>query len=206
MSVPEFHKLYYESRQRTWKNTFWLGYSAEKCPLDLWIYQEILFETRPDVVIETGTAAGGSALFLATIFDVLGSGIVVTIDIDEVPSRPVHPRVEYVVGSSTEETTVERVRTFVRPGLGVMAILDSDHSKDHVLGELRHYGELVTPGKYLVVEDTNVNGHPVRPDFGPGPMEAVEEFLAENEAFEIDPEREKFFMTFNPGGYLIRRR
>jgi cephalosporin hydroxylase len=86
-----------------------------------------------------------------------------------------------------------------------MVILDSDHAMQHVLDELAIYGELVSPGNYLVIEDTNVNGHPVRPDFGPGPGEAVERFLADNEQFEVDTEREKFLMTFNPGGYLRRR-
>ena len=81
-------------------------------------------------------------------------------------------------------------------------ILDSDHSRDHVLDELRLYSRFVTPGGYLVVEDTNVNGHPVFPEHGPGPMEAVEEFLAESDEFEIDLAREKFFLTFNPRGFL----
>ena len=85
-----------------------------------------------------------------------------------------------------------------------MVILDSDHRKDNVLAELRAYSPLVQPGDYLIVEDTNVNGHPLVPDFGPGPMEAVDEFLATDDSFEIDPAREKFYMTFNPRGYLRR--
>ena len=86
-----------------------------------------------------------------------------------------------------------------------MVVLDSDHHRDHVLAELRTYSALVTPGSYLIVEDTNINGHPVRPEFGPGPMEAVDEFLRESPDFAIDPEREKFFLTFNPRGFLRRR-
>ena len=85
-----------------------------------------------------------------------------------------------------------------------MVILDSNHQKEHVLAELRAYSPLVTPADYLVVEDTNVNGHPVRADYGPGPMEAVDEFLAGTDEFSIDASREKFFMTFNPRGYLRR--
>jgi cephalosporin hydroxylase len=86
-----------------------------------------------------------------------------------------------------------------------MVILDSDHSRDHVLGELRIYGKMVTRGQYLIVEDTNINGHPALPEFGPGPMEALDLYLKEDDAFEIDPSREKFYMTFNPRGYLRRR-
>ncbi len=83
-------------------------------------------------------------------------------------------------------------------------MLDSDHAYAHVLEEVRLYGELVTPGSYMVVEDTNVNGHPVFPEHGPGPMEALDEFLAGGSPFTIDLEREKFFLTFNPRGFLRR--
>jgi cephalosporin hydroxylase len=86
-----------------------------------------------------------------------------------------------------------------------MVILDSDHARDHVLEELRIYSSLVSPGSYLVVEDTNVNGHPVFREHGPGPMEAVELFLAETGEFEVDAAREKFFLTFNPRGFLRKK-
>lgn len=86
-----------------------------------------------------------------------------------------------------------------------MAILDSNHSRDNVLGELHSYADLVSPGQYLAVEDTNLNGHPVRADFGPGPREAVEAFLEEDPPFDVDRRWEKFFLTFLPGGLLRRR-
>jgi len=88
----------------------------------------------------------------------------------------------------------------------VMVILDSNHDKDHVLNELRSYNRFVTKGSYLIVEDTDFNGHPVLPDYGPGPMEAVKAFLSENKDFEVDKSREKFFLTFNPRGYLKKIR
>jgi len=87
----------------------------------------------------------------------------------------------------------------------VMVILDSDHSRDHVLAELRAYSHVVTAGDYLIVEHTSVNGHPVFADFGLGPMEALDEFLAEKNDFDIDASREKLLLTFNPRGFLRRR-
>jgi cephalosporin hydroxylase len=86
----------------------------------------------------------------------------------------------------------------------VLVLLDSDHRRDHVLAELRAYAPMVTPGSYLVVEDSNINGHPVYEDFGPGPTEAVQDFLKERDDFEVDRSREKFLLSFNPGGWLRR--
>jgi cephalosporin hydroxylase len=87
-----------------------------------------------------------------------------------------------------------------------MVILDSDHSQSHVEKELKLFAPLVTLNSYLIVEDTNINGHPAYPSFGPGPYEAVETFLRTNDNFEVDSSREKFLMTFNPKGYLKRVR
>jgi cephalosporin hydroxylase len=204
--VEEFHKLLYEtaySKGDAW-NPRWLGYAALKCPFDLWIYQEILHEIRPDVILETGTARGGSAMFLASTLDLLRSGEVVSIDIVRRPEWPIHPRITYLTGSSTSPAIVNEVGRRVASASRVMVILDSDHRKDHVLDELRLYSPLVTTGSYLVVEDTNINGRPVFPGFGPGPGEAVDEFLKGNDAFVQDRGRERFFVTFNPGGYLRR--
>jgi cephalosporin hydroxylase len=203
--VDEFHRLYHGAKHRTWTNTWWLGVPVKKCPLDLWIYQEILAATRPDLIIETGTAAGGSALFLACMCDLLGSGRVVTIDIASVDGRPSHGRIRYVTGSSIDPDVVADVRGTITDRERVMVILDSDHTMAHVLAELRTYAPLVTIGCYAVVEDTNLNGHPVRADWGQGPHEAVEEFLREDTTFERDRSCEKYFMTFNPDGFLRRR-
>lgn len=202
--VNEFHELYYNVSEQTWTNTRWLGVPALKCPLDLWVYQEILYEIRPDVIVETGTHKGGTALFFASMCDLLGAGRIVTIDIDRAPEMPEHPRITYLEGSSVSDEIVARVREFLSDGDRVVVILDSDHSKDHVLAEMRVYAEMVTLGSYLIVEDTNVNGHPILPRHGPGPMEAVEEFVRSRSDFIIDRDREKFFMTFNPKGYLRR--
>lgn len=203
-TVRRFHRLYYDHTGRTWTNTTWLGVRVEKCPLDLWVYQELLMATRPELVIETGTCAGGSALFMASCMDLIGRGRVITIDIDDRPRRPEHPRIEYVSGSSTDPDIVTHVRAAAAERSPVIVILDSDHTRDHVLAELAAYADLVTPGAHLIVEDTNINGHPVLPTFGPGPYEAVESFLRGNPEFTQDTACEKFFLTFNPGGFLRR--
>jgi cephalosporin hydroxylase len=202
--VQKFHRTYYDSN--VYRRTYWRGVETQKCPLDLWIYQEIIHERRPDVIVETGTFSGGSAFYLASLFDLLGRGRVITVDIAPQPNRPAHSRITYIEGlSSTSPEAVTKVNAMIRSGEEVMVILDSDHSRDHVLGELRIYGKMVTRGQYLIVEDTNINGHPALPEFGPGPMEALDLYLKEDDAFEIDPSREKFYMTFNPRGYLRRR-
>jgi cephalosporin hydroxylase len=203
--VDQFHRLYYDRREQTWGNTFWLGHRVLKCPLDLWSYQEILHEVRPELIIETGTYQGGSALFLASICDLLGEGEVLTIDVDWREGRPRHPRITYLTGSSTSNAILRQVRRRAKSASRVLVILDSGHAKDHVLAELDAYAPLVTPGSYLVVEDTNLNGHPVDSDHGPGPTEAVAEFLERNDAFVRDERREKFLLTFNPGGFLEKR-
>ncbi len=167
--VNAFHRLYYESAETTWAQTTWRGHRVLKCPLDLWVYQEILVETQPDLIVETGTFGGGSAYYLAGICDLLGRGEIVTIDVDPQEELPEHERIAYVTGSSDEDDVLADVRRRVARAERVMVILDSDHRYDHVLRESQLYSRFVTPGCYLVVEDTNVNGHPVAPDLRPGP-------------------------------------
>jgi cephalosporin hydroxylase len=197
-----FHKMYYSNSQFTWNNTYWLGIPIQKCPLDLWIYQEILSEVRPDVIIETGTFKGGSAYYLSSVCDSLNQGRIITIDIQRQENLPKHPRILYLSGSSIDTNIIQQVKKQIYDGQKVLVILDSDHSKTHVLNEMLTYGPLVSAGSYLIVEDTNINGHPVVPDFGPGPMEAVQEFLQSHKEFTSDMEREKFYFTFNPNGNL----
>ncbi len=204
--MRQFHQHYYDSKHSTWLHTTWLGVPAQKTPQDLWIYQEIIHETRPDVLIETGTADGGSAYYFATIFDLERRGRVITVDINGSPQRPKHDRITYVPGSSTASETVDKVKSLISPGERVMVSLDSDHSQKHVAEELRLYSDLVTSGCYLVVEDTNINGHPVEAKFGPGPMEALRQFLAIDKRYVSDRSREKFGVTFFPEGWLRRMR
>jgi cephalosporin hydroxylase len=203
--VRQFNRTYYHSPGAI-ANRRWLGRETIKYPTDLWVYQEILASLQPRAVIETGTWHGGSALFLATVLDALGEGRVISIDSDPRDDLPSHPRITYLTGSSTDPEVVARARDLVGDARPVLVILDSDHSRDHVLAELRAYAGMVDVGGYVIVEDTIVNGNPVYPDFGPGPAEAVEAFLAENDGFEADRSREEMLVTANPGGYLRRVR
>ena len=204
--VDRFHRLYYDNRQTTWGETYWLGHHVLKCPLDLWVYQEIVFELRPDLIVETGTYRGGSALFLASLCELQGRGEVVTIDSAKQKGRPRQKRITYLTGSSTSEQVLRQVQRRAQGKKRVLVIVDSGHSQEHVLAELRAYAPLATPNSYLIVEDANLNGHPVDPEHGPGPEEAVAAFLAENDGFVRDFSREKLLLTFNPGGYLRKRK
>lgn len=207
--VRDFHWYYHNLRWSNIENeTRWLGTSAMKTPLDLWIYQEIIHQTKPDVLIETGTNRGGSAFYYASIFDLLGRGRIYTMDVEDWP-KPKHPRINFRRDSSTSDGTIAWLRSNIRAGERVMVTLDSLHTKEHVLAELNRYAPLVTPGNYLIVEDTHLNGHPVYIPFSPGPgkegpWEAVDEWLPMHPDFVRDRAREKFGMTFNPGGWLKR--
>jgi len=212
--INRFHSLYYDLGQirgETWERTYWMGVPVQKVPGDLLMYQELLHRIRPRLVIETGTRTGGSALFLCQMLDLIegviggGGASVVTVDVETVPNPPQHPRLTYLTGSSTDRDILRQLRERAAGVEPVLVILDSDHTRDHVLSELRLYHDLVTLGSYLIVEDTNVNGHPAYPQHGPGPMEALEIFMAENSQFERDAQCEKFLLTFNPGGFLRRR-
>jgi cephalosporin hydroxylase len=206
--VRQFHELYYRRWLAQGADTIrlsWFGYEILKCPLDLWVYQELLVRTRPDFVIETGTWFGGSALYFAMVLDLIGNGQVITIDVAVKPNQPKHSHISYLTGSSIDTAIVAQVREVVG-SQRAMVVLDSDHSAAHVYNEMVAYSPLVQTGDYMIVEDTNVNGHPAYSDFGPGPMEAVNKFLSENDEFVVDQRCERFLMTLNPKGYLRRTR
>lgn len=204
--VDEFHGLFYDSFlfSKTWGESTWLGTHIKKCPFDTWMYQEILYEVKPDLIIECGTYKGGSAYYLATLCDLMQKGEILTIDVIDHPGKPQHPRISYLTGSTLDEQILSQVRARAAHAQTVLVILDDDHSRDHVYKELKVYADLVTLNSYLLVEDSNVNGHPVYPEHGPGPYEAIEQFMQEDDRFTIDKSREKFYVTFNPNGYLRR--
>lgn len=204
--VDQFHCLWYSSEAPA--AVHWQGHPILKSPFDLWMYQQLIAASKPDVIIETGTHRGGSALFFSHVAQLAGHPMdVLTIDFNpKLAYDPAPHRIVPIRGISTADATFAQVRGHLarRAAATVMVVLDSDHSKQNVLAELRLYADLVTPGQWLVVEDTNVNGHPVLPEHGEGPYEAVAEFLASNPPFARDPSCERFLFTQNPGGWLRR--
>jgi len=211
-AVERFVLLWYNTIGRD--GVRFLGQQTLKNPFDLWMYQEILYEKKPDVVIETGTHRGGSALYLAKIAAAMGHVLdVITIDFNpklefDAGQNRIHP-VAAISTTAAATAEVRRILDEAARRLGrppqVMVILDSDHSKANVLAELETYGPMVTAGQYLVVEDTNINGRPILPEHGPGPAEALEEYLPGHPEFTIDRSCERYMLTSNPGGWLRRQ-
>jgi cephalosporin hydroxylase len=200
----------------------WMGVPIIQTPTDVMATQEVISSTKPDIIIETGVARGGSVLFMASLLEMIGKGKVIGVDIDirahnreSIETHPMSKRVVLIEGGSVDEDTVARVRAEIPAGAKVMVVLDSDHSRDHVLAECRAYGPMVTPGCYLVVADTIVARLPEtskarnrsRPlETGNDPAEAARLYLAETTAFEVDPVLNgKLVLSSSPGGYLRRK-
>ena len=204
----EFTRVFHDLKKQTFATTTWLGTPLVKTPNDIVVFQQIITETRPNLIIETGVYLGGGALLFATLMDLLGieGGRVVAIDVDLGGVRQDvidHPRIELIEGSSTDPAVVSRLRSEAE-GKRVMVDLDSDHRAHHVLEELRAYSPMVTPGCYLVVEDGFLGGRPVRPDAIPGPSEALDAWFGEEPPFESDRWHERYLLTQNPRGYMRR--
>ena len=204
-----FQIMYYCS-PHTWNqgHTKWMGVPCFQTPLDMWVIQEIMFETNPTLFVETGSACGGSALFFASVFDQMGEGTVVSIDIQNgMKPMVAHPRVTFFKGMSTDSDIVDMVDQVITSHnhKKVMVMLDSDHSTENVLAELRIYNKFVSSGCYLIVHDTLLGGHPYADQSLGNPQQAVEIFLKESDQFISDKSREKFYMTFMPGGFLYKK-
>lgn len=197
----------------------WMGVPIIQLPADIMATQEVIWTTKPDVIIETGVARGGSVLFMASLLELIGKGTVIGVDIDirphnrdSIERHPMARRVVLIEGPSTDPATLAKVKAAIPAGAAVMVVLDSDHGRDHVLAELRTYGPLVTKGCYLVVADT-ILGH-FDPEQTPRnrskvwlkgnePLSALEAYLKETDRFEVDPVLNgKLILSSSPGGYL----
>lgn len=200
-------------------NFKWLGRPIIQMPQDIIGLQEIIWEVKPDLIIETGIAHGGSLIFSASMLELIGGGgKVLGIDIDirqhnrvEIEQHPLAKRIEMMQGSSVSEETAQNVYELAADYSNILVILDSNHTHEHVKQELEIYSPLVSVGSYVVVFDTLVedmprNSFPDRPwNVGDNPKTAVFEFLKENDNFEIDKNVEnKLLMTSAPSGYLKR--
>lgn len=200
----------------------WMGVPIIQLPADVMATQEVIWSTKPDIIIETGVARGGSVIFMASLLAVIGKGQVIGVDIDirphnreSIEEHSMSSRIKLIEGPSTDVDTLEQVKELIPDGANVMVILDSDHSRDHVLEELRSYSPLVTKGNYIVVADTAV-GH-LEADRAPKkrskhwskgdePLAALNIFLDENRGFEVDKViNGKLVMSSSPGGYIVRR-
>jgi cephalosporin hydroxylase len=197
----------------------WMGAPIIQMPADIAALQEVIWSTKPDVIIETGVARGGSVIFSASMLTLIGKGKVIGVDIDirahnreTIETHPMAGKITLIEGSSIAPETLAAVRAAIPPDATVMVCLDSDHSRDHVLAELRAYGALVTQGQYLIAADTILGR--MRPEqtpkarskvWYPGdePLAAVQAYLAETDRFEVDPAiNGKLIFSSSPGGYL----
>lgn len=191
-------------QERIMTSTTYFGVPALQNPLDYWVYQEILFELRPDFVVEIGCRSGGTTLALAHLCDALGSGRVVGVDqtLEGVPDIVrSHPRIELIEGDAC--VSYAAVAHLIAEDAHVIIIEDSSHEFHQTLQVLRSYCPLVRQGCYFIVED-GICHHGLDVGPKPGPYEAVEAFLAENADFEADRSRESFLITWNPKGFLRR--
>lgn len=202
-------------------NFTWLGRPVIQHPQDLLAMQEVVWKVKPDFIIETGIAHGGSLIFYASMLALLGGRRrVVGIDVDvrshNRDAIEQHPLAKYITlleGSSTDEETVRQVRDIAKDSTRILVSLDSNHTHEHVLAELNSYADLVTEGSYMIVFDGIIETMPLeysdgRP-WGPGnsPLTAIQAFLAERDDFEIDHELEdKLLVSAAPSGYLRRLR
>jgi cephalosporin hydroxylase len=205
-----YHLWYYNTG--VWQQTTWMGVQTYKSPMDMWNYQEILVSLRPSVIIEFGTWHGGSALFFSSVMQQIDRPYVV-VSVDITASRisertKSDPNIRLLTMSSASPEVRQSVKTLRQEYPGpAFAILDSDHSKQHVLAEMVNLRDILVAGDYLVVEDSNINGHPVAKSFGPGPYEAIQEYFRMfPQDYEHDFERErKFGFSFAPNGFLRKR-
>lgn len=203
---------YYPEFANAWKKTTYLGVPILKNTFDLWNYQEIIYKLKPSLIIEFGVNSGGSSLYFSDILKrVNKNSKILSVDIgDEILSNKVieNSHIEFLKADSASEIVKKKILELQKIYKGkVFAILDSDHSKAHVLKEMKLLRDILSRGDYLIVEDSVANGNPLLPDFGDGPMEAIEEYFKEfpNDYINDKEIENRFGFTFAPKGYLIRQ-
>jgi cephalosporin hydroxylase len=171
----------------TWKNVF-----------DLWVIQEIIHETQPGIVIEIGCKFGGTTLWLSDMMKTVASGSVISVDLKR-PQIDFPENVQFIEGNSIASETVAQVQSLCG-GDRAMLMADGNHAAEHVFKELVLYGPMVAPGCYFIVEDGIVDVMDWT-QYQPGPLVAVQRFLGENSSFVAEERREKFILTYAPGGF-----
>jgi cephalosporin hydroxylase len=193
-------------QDRILQRTYYFGVQTFKNPLDYWVYQEIIHALKPDVIVEIGNYYGGSTLALAHLCDLAGKGKVIGLDIihDRIPEVVrKHPRIVLIEGDACQ--LLGQVKRHLKPDDQVLVIEDSSHTYENTLNVMRTYGPLVKPGGYMIVED-GICHHGLDMGPSPGPYEAIETFVRENEDFTIDRGKEDFLLTWNPKGFLKKLR
>jgi cephalosporin hydroxylase len=216
VATAEFLKESIDSRYSY--NFKWMGRPIIQYPQDMVIMQELIWDVKPDLIIETGIAHGGSLIFYASMLELIGKGEILGVDIDirehnkkEILAHPMAKRIKMLQGSAIDPAIVAQVKDYTIGKQTVMVLFDSNHSHDHVLEELNLYSDLTTVGSYCVVFDTVVEDLPKgkysdRPwDVGSNPKTAVFEFLKTNNNFIIDKAIDnKILISVAPDGYLKR--
>lgn len=192
-------------QHESYKSTYF-GIPTIKLPLDFWVYTEIIWSVQPDVIIDTGTYHGGATLAIAHIFDNIGKGKVISLDVDhkDVPSKVKnHPRIALITGDACE--SFSKVSNLINKHDKVLIIEDSSHTYKNTLKILKTFSSLVTKNSYFIVEDSIIN-HGLKFDEykSGGPYKAIEDFIKGNDEFEVDRTKERFVITWNPKGYLRR--
>jgi cephalosporin hydroxylase len=185
-----------------------MGVRALKNPFDAWIYQEIIYDVKPDVIVEIGSAEGGSTLYFANLLDILGKGMVISIDIDRSKYGVKHDRIVVITGDSSSQEVIAKI-TKLCHGKCVLVVHDGDHHREQVLKDLRSYSKLVSVNSYFIVEDSIVDLFKPGDGLGQwyeGPLKAIEQFISETSNFVVDKERERYILTYNPKGFLKRIR
>ncbi|WP_053424585.1 CmcI family methyltransferase [Rheinheimera sp. KL1] len=191
-------------QQRILGKTSWMGVKTLKNPMDFWVYQELIYESRPDYIVEIGNRFGGSTLALAHLCDLLGHGQVIGVDIshkDMHEKAKQHPRVTLIEGDACAKFA--KVRSLIPINANVLVIEDSSHTFENTLNVVRLYSSLIPEHGYLIVEDS-ICHHGLDVGPSPGPYEAIEAFVTENTDFVIDRDKESFVITWNPKGFLKR--